>query len=67
MPKRMDSSAFPIAWNNLGNSLRMLGDVEEAEECFEQALQQQPDYLYVTLHGRPVQWRHPISGFSIDF
>ncbi len=26
---------FPIAWNNLGNSLRMLGEVDEAEWCFE--------------------------------
>ena len=36
---------YPIAWNNLGNSLRMLGSVDEAEKCFIQALSQQPNYL----------------------
>jgi hypothetical protein len=36
---------FPVAWNNLGNSLRLLGQVEEADACFETALGQQPDYL----------------------
>ena len=25
---------YPIAWNNLGNSLRMLGEVDEAEAVF---------------------------------
>ncbi|MCC9654398.1 tetratricopeptide repeat protein [Rhodopirellula halodulae] len=38
-------SHFPIAWNNLGNAFRMLGDVDQAEHCFDQALQQQPGYL----------------------
>ncbi|MEM9366779.1 MAG: tetratricopeptide repeat-containing glycosyltransferase family protein [Planctomycetota bacterium] len=38
-------SHFPIAWNNLGNTLRMLGETEEADRCFESALQQQPGYL----------------------
>ncbi|KAA1261509.1 Tetratricopeptide repeat protein [Rubripirellula obstinata] len=36
---------FPIAWNNLGNSLRLLGQVEESDRCFEEALIQQPRYL----------------------
>ena len=36
---------FPIAWNNLGNTLRMLGEVDEAETCFEKALSQDPKYL----------------------
>lgn len=36
---------FPIAWNNLGNTLRMLGEVDEAESCFEKALAQDPQYL----------------------
>lgn len=38
-------SHFPIAWNNLGNTLRMLGETDEADRCFETALQQQPGYL----------------------
>jgi tetratricopeptide (TPR) repeat protein len=37
--------AFPIAWNNLGNSLRMLGQIDEAEACFVKALEQDPQYL----------------------
>ena len=36
---------FPVAWNNLGNSYRMLGRVDEAEECFAEALKQMPGYL----------------------
>lgn len=36
---------FPIGWNNLGNSLRMLNQIEEADACFATAIQQQPDYL----------------------
>lgn len=36
---------FPIAWNNLGNSLRMQGLVEEAEKCFEKSIRQDPTYL----------------------
>jgi len=36
---------FPIAWNNLGNTLRMLGDLTQADECFTRALHQQPGYL----------------------
>lgn len=38
---------FPIAWNNLGNSLRMLGDVDESDACFEKALSMDPNYLSV--------------------
>ncbi len=38
-------SEYPIALNNLGNSLRMLGRVDEAEKCFVEALNQQPHYL----------------------
>ncbi|MFK8114453.1 MAG: tetratricopeptide repeat protein [Rubripirellula sp.] len=38
-------SKYPIAWNNLGNSLRMLGHVDEAEECFVTSLEQKPGYL----------------------
>ena len=36
---------FPIAWNNLGNTLRMMGEVEESERCFIKALDQDPNYL----------------------
>lgn len=36
---------FPIAWNNLGNALRMLGELEDADACFTRALEQKPDYL----------------------
>lgn len=39
------SDRFPVAWNNLGNSLRMLGEIDEAESCFAKALDQQPGYL----------------------
>lgn len=46
---------FPIAWNNLGNSLRMLGQVEEAERCFKKALMQQPNYLSA-LKNRGTLW-----------
>ena len=46
---------FPVAWNNLGNSLRMLGRVEEAEECFAKALTQQPGYLSA-LKNRGTLW-----------
>jgi tetratricopeptide (TPR) repeat protein len=46
---------FPIAWNNLGNSLRMLGEVDEAEACFEESLKQQPDYLSA-LKNRGTLW-----------
>ena len=38
---------FPIAWNNLGNSLRMIGDIERSDECFDKALAQDPKYLSV--------------------
>ena len=38
---------FPIAWNNLGNSLRMLGEVEESDQCFEKAIALDPKYLSV--------------------
>ena len=36
---------FPIAWNNLGNALRMLGEVNEAEECFSKSISQDPKYV----------------------
>ncbi|QDV47181.1 lipoprotein NlpI [Stieleria neptunia] len=39
--------AFPIAWNNLGNSLRMTGDVQESDACFEKAFKLDPSYLSV--------------------
>tara|TARA_R110002049_G_scaffold4601_3_gene31773 strand:- start:32734 stop:34167 length:1434 start_codon:yes stop_codon:yes gene_type:complete len=47
--------SFPVAWNNLGNSLRMSGDVDEAESCFVKALQQQPGYLSA-LKNRGTLW-----------
>jgi tetratricopeptide (TPR) repeat protein len=46
---------FPIAWNNLGNSLRMLGEIDEAEKCFEKSLTQQPNYLSA-LKNRGTLW-----------
>ncbi len=45
----------PIAWNNLGNSLRMLGDVDAAEQCLETALDQKPGYLSA-LKNRGTLW-----------
>lgn len=45
----------PIAWNNLGNSLRMLGEVDEAEACLATALQQDPRYLSA-LKNRGTLW-----------
>ncbi|EMI47133.1 tetratricopeptide repeat protein [Rhodopirellula sp. SWK7] len=48
-------SQFPIAWNNLGNSLRMLGEIEEAENCFAKSLEQQPGYLSA-LKNRGTLW-----------
>ncbi|OYP33830.1 tetratricopeptide repeat protein [Rhodopirellula sp. MGV] len=38
---------FPIAWNNLGNSLRMVGDVDESDKCFGKALSMDQKYLSV--------------------
>jgi len=46
---------FPIAWNNLGNSLRMQGEIDEAEKCFAKALMQQPGYLSA-LKNRGTLW-----------
>ena len=46
---------FPVAWNNLGNSLRMLGEIDEAETCFSEALRQKPDYLSA-LKNRGTLW-----------
>jgi Tfp pilus assembly protein PilF len=46
---------FPIAWNNLGNSLRMMGEVDQAESCFERSLQQKPGYLSA-LKNRGTLW-----------
>src|SRR6056297_2324327 len=37
--------SFPVAWNNLGNSLRMVGEVDESDRCFERALALDPKYL----------------------
>lgn len=36
---------FPVAWNNLGNSLRYVGQPEAAEIAFLQALAQKPEYV----------------------
>ncbi len=36
---------FPIGWNNLGNTLRMMGQIDEAEQCFEKSIGQDPKYL----------------------
>lgn len=36
---------FPIALNNMGNSLRYLGRVAEADEAFQRALDLSPDYF----------------------
>ena len=46
---------FPVAWNNLGNSLRMLGEVEEADACFAEALRMRPGYLSA-LKNRGTLW-----------
>jgi Flp pilus assembly protein TadD len=37
-------SFFPIAWNNLGNALRMIGENDQADDAFAKALEQKPDY-----------------------
>ncbi|MEM9824998.1 MAG: tetratricopeptide repeat-containing glycosyltransferase family protein [Planctomycetota bacterium] len=44
-----------IAWNNRGNSLRMLGQVDDAETCFARALQLRPQYLSA-LKNRGTLW-----------
>lgn len=36
---------FPVAWNNLGNSLRHVFQPEAAEIAFLQAIAQKPDYV----------------------
>jgi Tfp pilus assembly protein PilF len=65
----------PIAWNNLGNSYRMLGQVDEADRCFEVSLKQQPGYLSAIKNRgtlwiwtgeieRGLQWYQ--KGLSID-
>ncbi|MGB7327582.1 MAG: tetratricopeptide repeat-containing glycosyltransferase family protein [Rubripirellula sp.] len=46
---------FPIAWNNLGNSLRMAGDVDEADRCLQTSLDQDPNYLSA-LKNRGTLW-----------
>ena len=48
-------SHFPIAWNNCGNSHRMLGQIEQAESCFETSLDQDPNYLSA-LKNRGTLW-----------
>jgi len=48
-------SNFPIAWNNLGNSLRMLGEIEEADRSLATASKQNPDYLS-PLKNRGTLW-----------
>jgi len=48
-------SNFPIAWNNLGNSLRMLGNIDEADRCLATSTQQKPDYLS-PLKNRGTLW-----------
>lgn len=48
-------NAFPIAWNNLGNSLRMLGEIDQSEACFAAALEQKPGYLSA-LKNRGTLW-----------
>src|SRR5262245_58774334 len=35
---------FPEARNNLGVALQSLGEIDEAEACFREALQLDPDY-----------------------
>jgi len=45
----------PIAWNNMGNSHRMLGRVDEAEQCFASSLKQKPGYLSA-LKNRGTLW-----------
>jgi tetratricopeptide (TPR) repeat protein len=37
--------ALPIALNNLGNSLRYLGRIEESDHRFQQAIDLKPDYF----------------------
>ncbi|MGV3486168.1 MAG: tetratricopeptide repeat protein [Planctomycetaceae bacterium] len=46
---------FPVAWNNLGNSLRMLGEIDEADRCLQTAIDQKPDYLS-PLKNRGTLW-----------
>jgi Flp pilus assembly protein TadD len=46
---------FPIAWNNLGNALRMIGRNSEADEAFQKALEQKPDYTNA-LKNRGTLW-----------
>ncbi|TWU20555.1 Tetratricopeptide repeat protein [Novipirellula galeiformis] len=48
-------ASFPIAWNNLGNSLRMLGRIDEAEQALATALKQKPGYLSA-LKNRGTLW-----------
>lgn len=45
----------PVAWNNLGNALRMVGEIDEADACFETALNQRPGYLSA-LKNRGTLW-----------
>jgi Flp pilus assembly protein TadD len=46
---------FPVAWNNLGNALRMVGEVEEADRAFATALQQKPEYA-TAMKNRGTLW-----------
>jgi hypothetical protein len=44
-----------VAWNNLGNTLRMLGEIDQADVCLATALDQQPGYLSA-LKNRGTLW-----------
>ena len=46
---------YPVAWNNLGNALRMMGELDEAERCLQHALEQRPGYLSA-LKNRGTLW-----------
>jgi tetratricopeptide (TPR) repeat protein len=45
MKTRFNCNLFSHRFNNLGNSLRFVGRVSEADKCFETALAQAPGYF----------------------